>query len=96
MSLLHKKSLMRKKHITYSMNKTISATGSVHRKTFTRFFGQAFLLCSFGLALRIDRLQAAIWKTASLFGLRSEFRQLNIKRRKYATDYPGKQNTFVA
>jgi hypothetical protein len=31
---------MRKNNITYSMHKTISATGSVHRKTFTRFFGQ--------------------------------------------------------
>jgi hypothetical protein len=31
---------MRKNNITYSMHKAISAAGSVHRKTFTRFFGQ--------------------------------------------------------
>ncbi|MDR1882916.1 MAG: hypothetical protein LBR26_09085 [Prevotella sp.] len=31
---------MRKNNITYSMHKTISATGSVHRKTFARFFGR--------------------------------------------------------
>ncbi|MDR1884134.1 MAG: hypothetical protein LBR26_15345, partial [Prevotella sp.] len=31
---------MYKNNITYSMRKTISATGSVHRKTFARFFGQ--------------------------------------------------------
>jgi hypothetical protein len=36
---------MCKNNITYSMHKTISATGSVHRKTFARFFGQgAFFL----------------------------------------------------
>jgi hypothetical protein len=29
------------------MNKTISATGSVHRKTFTRFFGQGVFFLFF-------------------------------------------------
>ncbi|MDR1881393.1 MAG: hypothetical protein LBR26_01245 [Prevotella sp.] len=96
---------MRKNNITYSMHKTISATGSVHRKAFARFFGQGAFSCSFGLAFRtsvlfglalcIDRLQVAIWKAASLSGLCSEFRQLNIKRRKSVTDHSVGFNTFV-
>jgi hypothetical protein len=79
------------------MNKTISATGSVLRKTFARFFGQGVFSLFFRtcipkvniirLGTPYRQIASGNIKLTSLFGFVSEFRQLNIKRRKCVTVY---------
>jgi hypothetical protein len=96
---------MRKNNITYSMNRTIAVAGTALRKTFARFFGQGVSSLFFrpcipkvniiGTYAPYRQIASGGIRLTSLLGFRIEFRQLNIKRREYATIHSVGFHTFV-